>query len=77
VPLFEGPAASLCSWAAEGSGGLLGMAFRWDERRGVADWELRWRRCAGEDIFRWSGPNGGDVVLVLWWFCRMGLDEER
>jgi hypothetical protein len=42
VPLVEeGAAASLCSWAAEGSGGLLGMAFRWDERRGVVDWELR------------------------------------
>lgn len=50
VPRFEGPAASLWSWAADGSEGLLGVAFFWDERRGVEDLELRWRRCAGEDI---------------------------
>lgn len=31
------PAASLCSWAAAGSGGELGMAFRCDDLRGVPD----------------------------------------
>lgn len=66
VPLLGGAAASLCSWPAEASVGLLGVAFRWDERRGVADWELRWRRWAGEDILRWTDPNCGvDVVVVV------------
>jgi hypothetical protein len=37
VPLSWEPAASLCSWAAAGSGGELGIALRWDVLRGVAD----------------------------------------
>jgi hypothetical protein len=54
VPLLldGGAAASLCSWAAEASRGLLAAALRWDERRGVEDLELRWRRWPGEDMIR-------------------------
>lgn len=35
---------------AAGSGGLLGTVFLWEVLLGVADCELRCRRCPGEDI---------------------------
>jgi hypothetical protein len=76
VPLLldGGPAASLCSWAAEASRGLLAAALRWDERRGVEDLELRWRRWPGEDMIRLLfRPNyvvEGECVIEGWCCCR-------
>ena len=54
-------AASFWSWAAAGSGGEDGGAREalCDDRFGVEDWELRCRRCEGEDIF----AEMVDVVL--------------
>jgi hypothetical protein len=67
VPLPCEDAASLWSCLAAGSGGLLGtFALRCDERRGVADCELRWRRCPGEDI----------VLLLLTLFGGIELCHE-
>lgn len=43
-------AASFWSWAAAGSGGELGTMLRCDLRFGVALWELRCRRCDGDDM---------------------------
>lgn len=40
------------------------MAFRADERRGVALWELRWRRCDGDDILAAMISPGGVEVFV-------------
>lgn len=36
------------------------MALRWDDLRGVADWEDLCRRCEGDDILV---ADGGVVVL--------------